>query len=285
MNLHELAERIASGTLKETFMSDFPAEAVARLQRMTADEIEQLLEQMFQIPLNLSHPISVELYQLYYMVSWQQIFAALEFPSDAKVFEIAAGDTVHIPKALDAYSEHASYITANLNTALSERFMDKVSGLRIDLRIIEDDGVRILDYVPEHSVDLVAFHHAVNDIVQTIIARIEDIDTVNSDWWTIEPQMLQAVMAYHDRGELKAAVFDEFIAIISTCCQLLKPGGYLVFDNCTFEGYEDIGYSTSFHSGYIELTRQWIQEASLGLQEVQLEGYDCQHGWLMLRKV
>jgi len=284
MNLRELAERIASGTLKETFMSDFPDDAVARLQEMSADEIERQLEQVIQIPLNLSKPASYELYQLYYMVSWQQIFAKLELPADAEVFEIAAGDTVHVPKALDAYSESASYVTANLNKALTERFIDKTAGLHIGIRVIEDDGVRILDYVPEGTVDVVAFHHAVNDIVQTILSGVEGIDTVGSDWWSIEPQMLRAVMAYHERGELKEAVYGDFIRIIETCAKLLKPGGYMVFDNCTFEGYEEIGYSTSFHSAYIELTRQWVQEADLGLTETRLDGYDSAHWWLILRK-
>lgn len=284
MNLRELAERIASGSLKETLMNDFPAEAVARLQEMGVDSIEQQLEQVIQIPLDLSGPISYELYQLFYMVSWQQLCAKLKLPAEAKVFEIAAGDTVHIPKALDAYSESASYVTANLNKALTKRFIDKTAGLNIGIRIIEDDGVRILDYVPEGTVDVVAFHHAVNDIVQTILSGIEGIDTVGSDWWSIEPQMLRAVMAYHERGELKAAVYGDFIRIVETCAKLLKPGGYMIFDNCTFEGYEDIGYSTSFHSAYIELTRQWIQEADLGLAEIRLDGYDSAHWWLILRK-
>lgn len=284
MNLRELAERIASGMLKETLMNDFPAEAVARLQEMSADEIERQLEQVIQIPLNLSSPVSYELYQLFYMVSWQQIFAKLELPAEAKVFEIAAGDTVHVPKALDAYSESATYVTANLNKALTQRFIDKTEGLRIGIQVIEDDGVRILNYVPEGSIDVVAFHHAVNDIVQTIISGIEGIDTVNNDWWTIEPQMLRAVMAYHERGELKAAVHGDFTRMIETCGKLLRPGGYMVFDNCTFEGYEEIGYSTSFHSAYIELTRQWIQEAELGLEEIRLDGYDSANWWLILRK-
>lgn len=95
MNLRELAERIASGSLKETLMNDFPAEAVARLQEMGVDSIEQLLEQVIQIPLDLSDPISYELYELFYMVSWQCV--KLKLPAETKMFEIAAGDTVHLP--------------------------------------------------------------------------------------------------------------------------------------------------------------------------------------------
>ncbi|WP_144940263.1 hypothetical protein [Paenibacillus sp. 32O-W] len=284
MNLSELAKQVETGKFKQHLEKHFPEDVAIRLGGMTAAEIEREFKQVIQVPIRLSGEMGHELFELFYTASWFNLFDRLQVPADGMLFEIAAGDTVYIPKALDAYSSVAKYVTANLNKELSENFMRKTASLRIDIRVIQDDGIHILDYYPEGSFDVVSLHHAVNDIIQTIIANQEGIDTVNSNWWTIEPQMLQAVMAYHNRGELKNAAYGGFIGIIETLGKLLKPGGYMIFDNCTHEGYEKLGYSSEFHSAYIQLAREWIQEANLGLEEVKLEAYDSKW-WMVLRKL
>ena len=129
-----------------------------------------------------------------------------------------------------------------------------------------------------------AFHHAINDIIQTIIANREGIDTENQDWWSIEPQMLQAVMEYHRKGTLKDAAYQAFIQIIDTSCKQLKSGGYMIFDNITYAGYDEMGYSSEFHNDYIQLARSWISEANLGLEEIEVDSYDKQW-WMIWRKV
>lgn len=96
--------------------------------------------------------------------------------------------------------------------------------------------------------------------------------------------MLQAVMTYHNTGKLKDAAYNSFIGIIETCNRLLKKGGYMIFDNCTYAGYESMGYSSEFHSSYINLAREWIKEAQLGLEEVEMPSYDSKW-WMVLRKV
>lgn len=58
----------------------------------------------------------------------------------------------------------------------------------------------------------------------------------------------------------------------------------MIFDNITYSGYEEMGYSSEFHSNYIQLARSWISEANLGLEEIEVESYDKQW-WMILRKV
>lgn len=156
--------------------------------------------------------------------------------------------------------------------------------MQLDVTIIQDDGANIMNYYDGESFEVIAFHHALNDIIQTIIAEIEGIDTIHNDWWTIEPQLLQAVMAYHNSGQLKRAAYEPFIRIIDTCNRLLKKGGLMIFDNCTYAGYESLGYSSEFHSAYISLAREWIHEANLGLEEVEMPAYDGKW-WMVLRKI
>ncbi|WP_422657106.1 hypothetical protein ACK8P5_15175 [Paenibacillus sp. EC2-1] len=272
------------GSQMERLTRGFSAETLELITSLSEEALQQKLARMITPPITLNERTDSELLELYYTSSYVHLFETFNIPKKAKLFEIAAGDTIFIPKALNAYAdEGAKYITANLNKSLTSGFREKASELSIELEIIEDNGINILSYCGEGKVDVAVFHHAMNDIVQTIIAEREGNDTVNVDWWTAEPQMLQTVMAYHNRGELKTAAYSEFISIIETCMKLLKEDGYFIFDNCTYAGYEDMGYNSDFHSNYIQLAREWIHEADLGLQEVELEGFDPKW-WMVLQK-
>ncbi|SMF82673.1 hypothetical protein SAMN05661091_2218 [Paenibacillus uliginis N3/975] len=262
----------------------FSAETKELIASLSDDELHRRLDGMITPPITLAERSDPEMLQLYYTSSYVHLMEFLNVPKDAKLFEIAAGDTIFIPKALDTHGEEgAKYVTANLNQDLTEGFRDKTAELSIEIQVIEDNGARILNYCGQGSMDVIVFHHALNDIVQTMIAQREGIDTIHSDWWSVEPQMLQAVMDYHNRGELKQAVYGEFISIIETCHQLLKEEGIIIFDNCIYAGYEKIGYSSEFHSNYIQFAREWINEADLGLQEVQVPGFD-EKWWMVLQK-
>lgn len=286
MKINELAKQINTGKFKENLQKEFSPEIDLRLSTMSEEELKNHLNQVISVPINLSGEMSYELLELYYTASWYCIFENENLPRNTSVFEVGAGNIVYIPKALNAYSsgEGGKYVTANLNNGLTQEFKEKTKGLDVKVEIIQDNGANILNYYSEESFDVIAFHHAINDIIQTIIADIEEIDTINNNWWTIEPQMLQSVMAYHHAGKLKEAAYDPFIRIISTCNRLLKKGGYMIFDNCTYAGYESMGYSSEFHSSYINLAREWIKEAQLDLEEVEMLSYDSKW-WMVLRKV
>lgn len=269
----------------EQLTRDFSAETKELITGLSDEALQEKLSGMIAPPITLLQETDTELLQLYYTSSYVYLMEALNIPRDAKLFEIAAGDTIFIPKALDAHAEEgAKYVTANLNLDLTRGFREKTSELCIEIEVIEDDGANILNYCGRGMMDLVVFHHAVNDIIQTIVAQREGLDTIHSDWWTMEPQMLQAVMDYHNRGELKSTAYSEFIGIIQSCKELLKDAGYIILDNCTYAGYENVGYSSEFHSNYIQLAREWINEANLGLEEVELQGFD-KKWWMILQKV
>lgn len=284
MNLRTLAAQIQAGKFQTGLERHLSAGTGSRLHGLDVDGLESWLGQVIRNPIDLSGEGSRELLELYYTASWHNLFEMLHIPSEASLFEIGAGDTVYIPRALNAFSGSATYVTANLNKQLTQNFLQKTADLSIQVRVIEEDGARILDYCDPGSFEIVSFHHAINDIIQTIIASIEGIDTVNNNWWAIEPQMLQAVMKHHEAGTLRQVAFDPFIQIVDTCRRLLNNDGYIIFDNCTYAGYEKLGYSSEFHSNYINLARQWIAEADLGLEEVDLPSFD-RNWWMILRKV
>ncbi|KKO54326.1 hypothetical protein XI25_08585 [Paenibacillus sp. DMB20] len=285
MNMQTLAEKMSAGVFYDLLKRDFSQEMISELEQMNVVQKENKLKDILAVPINLSKQRVFEYLQLYYSASWQNLFIELDMPRALSLFEVGAGDVIYIPKALDAYSKKmGAYVTANLNRGLAQNFQEKTKGMDINIQVVEDDAANIGLYYQESSFDVVAFHHAINDIIQTIIAHREGIDTVSNDWWTIEPQMLQAVMDYHRKSILKDAAYHEFIKIIDMSHKLLKTGGYMVFDNITYAGYEEMGYSSEFHSDYIQLARSWISEANLGLEEIEVESYDRQW-WMILRKV
>ncbi|MEK3782376.1 hypothetical protein [Paenibacillus sp. FSL R5-0810] len=285
MNMQTLAEKLSAGEFDDILKRDFSRDMISELEQMNAVQLENKLKDILAVPIDISKPRVFEYLQLYYSASWHNLFMELNLPRPLSLLEVGSGDIVYIPKALDAYSNNmGTYVTANLNRELTRSFQDKTKGMDINVQVIEDDAANIGLYYPASSFDVVAFHHAINDIIQTIIADREGIDTVNHDWWTIEPLMLQAVMDYHRKGMLKDAAYDAFIQIMDTSRKQLKSGGYMIFDNITYAGYDEMGYSSEFHSSYIELARSWISEANLGLEEIEIDSYDNQW-WMVLRKV
>lgn len=285
MNMQTLAEKISAGVFNDILKRDFSQDMISELEQMNAVQLEDKLKDILEVPIGISKPRVFEYLQLYYSASWQNLFMELNMPRALSLLEVGSGDIVYIPKALDAYSKHmGTYVTANLNRELTQNFQEKTKGMDINIQVVEDDAANIGLHYPASSFDVVAFHHAINDIIQTIIADREGIDTVNNDWWTIEPLMLQAVMDYHRKGILKDAAYQAFIQIMDTSQKQLKSGGYMIFDNITYAGYDEMGYSSEFHSDYIQLARSWISEANLGLEEIEVDSYDKQW-WMILRKV
>lgn len=285
MDMQTLAEKMSAGVFNDILKRDFSQDMISELEQMNAIQLENKLKDILAVPIGISKQRVFEYLQLYYSASWQNLFMELNMPRALSLLEVGAGDVVYIPKALDAYSKNmGTYVTANLNRELTQNFQEKTKGMDVSIRVVEDDAANIGLYYPESSFDVVAYHHAINDIIQTIIANREGIDTVNNDWWSIEPQMLQAVMDYHGKGILKDAAYHEFIQIIDTSHKQLKRGGYMIFDNITYSGYDEMGYSSEFHSNYIQLARSWISEANLGLEEIEVESYDKQW-WMILKKV
>jgi hypothetical protein len=235
MDLFELSKQIKAEDFQNNFVKFVPLKTRDILNRMSIFEVEKLLNKIFTDTVNIGGETEWELYNIYYTAAWYDLFHKLNLPFEMSIYEIATGDTVHVPQSLDIYSaDRGKYITLNLNKELSQSFLSKTKNIDANVRLIEDNGVNILNYYSENTFDIVAFQHAINDTVQTIIADIEGIDTLNNNWWEIEPQMLRAVYASYQAGKLKDMVCEKFIDIIKVCYKSLKKNGYMIFNNCTF---------------------------------------------------
>ena len=65
------------------------------------------------------------------------------------------------------------------------------AGLDIRVDIVEDNAANLPEHCAAGSVDLICFHHAVNDLLQTAVAHTRGMDTVTVDWWPNEEQMIR----------------------------------------------------------------------------------------------
>lgn len=275
---------LKEGKWRRDLLGTVRVDAADRFAAMSELELQSVFDTVMDVPVNFSPDFGGSIFDLYYTTAWLYTFNALSLPKDMTVLEIAAGDTINVPVALNIYSNgQGKYITANLNKELSERFYKKTEKLSISRTIVEDNAVNLARYVNSQSIDIVTFQHAINDIVQTIVAENVGIDTINSNWKDILAPMIQKVMEYDQRGMLRDIVYDEFVAIIKTCAGRLKNNGYMVFNNCIFKGDLDRGYSRDFYASYIRLALDWLNEADLGLQVVTCAGFDP-NWWLVLRK-
>jgi len=285
MDFTKLAEQIKTVGFENYLGRYVPTKTRDKLLEMNAYDIEKLYNKIFPGIVNAEGETEWDMMWLYYRAAWYDLFTELDLPLDMNIYEIATGDTICVPQALDIYSAgHGKYVTLNLNKELSLSFTTKTKDMAIYIRLIEDNGTNILNYYDDGTFNVVAFQHAINDIVQTIVSDAVGIDTLNTNWWETEPQMLRAVYSSFKEGKLKGIAYDPFINIIKVCYKSLKNGGYMIFNNFTRRAnYEELGYSSKFHSNYINMARDWIAEANLGLEEIEIDGYD-KKWWMVLRK-
>ena len=285
MDFYILSRLIKDGKYTSSLYAYLPEEVRKTLDAMTESEITSKLRQISEVPIRLNDASDRSLHHFRYSAAWLNIFERMSLPADTAMLEIAAGSAVHIAQALDAYAgSQGRYVAFNMNKELTRSFYQKTASLRMNIRIVEDNALKAPQYFDGETFDVIAFHHAVNDIIQTSVADADGIDTIHCDWQQAEPRMLRAVMRHHDAGTLKAVAYPDFTRIVECCRNVLKMGGIMVFSNFTFTmDYEALGYSMEFHNAYIALARQWIGEANLGLSEVLLDGYDPKW-WMILRK-
>ena len=286
---HEiLVQSIGTRPWREALFRAIDSDAAATLRDATADELGELFARVMRVPVELgdigARVPGRSVFTLFYLASWLSALDRLAVPRNAATLEIAAGDTVYVPVALDIHTAGGgSYVTANLNEELTAGFRAGTAGLRIPTRVVEDHAANLAAHCEPESFDLVAFQHAVNDLVQTAVADENGIDTVHLDWFEILPTMVRLVMEYHRDGRLETNVRSAFVGLMATAASLLRPGGHMVFNNCVFQVDLEAGYETDLYASFISLARRWIARSGLELEIVDPEWIDPQW-WMVVRK-
>lgn len=220
-------------------------------------------------------PLCGPLFRLRCVADWKGVMDHAGLPPEALVVEVASGASDPVPAAASiSVGASCRYVSANLNKRLTNGLRRALQRLPIAWSIVEDDAVRLRHYVSPGSVDLVAFHHAVNDVIQTIIFTAEGRDTADADWGDVLPDMVRLTAQWWSDGRLESEARPEFMKLIAVCTELLKPGGVAAFTHHMYEVDISLGYPMELYSGFVALARRWIQSATLPLREVTMSGYD-----------
>ncbi|MDH7569990.1 MAG: class I SAM-dependent methyltransferase [Armatimonadota bacterium] len=214
---------------------------------------------------------------------WLALFRDLDLPRDAFVVEVCAGGSPPVVLALAAHAPNRGrYVGVNLNRGLGEQLRARAAALPVDALFVEANARRLGDYVGHATADCVAFHHAVNDILQTAVADAEGIDTVDLEWWPNERRLIELTAAYEKAGLLHSVGWETVREIAAAAAQAVKPGGYLLFDHWTSGGYLNAEwFPKTLFSEMIPHTRALL--CPLALREVTPPHLERQW-WMVLQR-
>lgn len=246
-----------------------------------ADKIRFLAE-LIEKPIVFENPEII--YDWYFRNKWADALKAIHKETSISVFEIGAGGCDIVPKAVANSFSHpdTKYVTANLNKELTQIFKWKTEKDPITISVIEDDALNVSSYVAKNAFDIIVFEHSVNDVLETILAEKNGIDTVNGGWMDILPSITEVVNREWNNGTFEENTKPEFLNLISTCLEVLKPGGFLVFAHYQFQYNLDIGLSSELNQALIPTVRKWFCEQNIG-EEIFFDDFDP-NWWMFIKK-
>ena len=241
-------------------------------------------ERLSQLQALLEKPIArfTVVNEVFFRARWAEVLAAVHAGKDLTLLEIASGDTDMIPQMMARACPHSRYITANMNRILTERLRAKTADLPLELVVIEEDAAAINAHLPAGSVDIIAFQHAVNDVLQAILCDQQGVDTIFADWMETLPEMIRILQRETGQNSLEQNVKPAFMALLARLLTVLKQDGVLVMNHYMLQLDLDWGYPPVLWEELIPIVREWLKDCP-GCKEVFLDGFDSQW-WLFLQK-
>jgi hypothetical protein len=220
---------------------------------------------------------------LYFRARWGEVLQRLHPDPHLALLEVATGDADMIAQTMERTHPAGRYITANMNASLNASFTRKTAALTLDIRLFADDASAIERYIGPESVDVIAFQHALNDVVQAILCAQQGIDTVYADWMDTLPKMIAILQVETAQNTLEQHARPPLLDLMQTLRQVLRKGGIIAMNHYQFQLDLDWGYPPALFENFVPMVRQWLQGCP-GYQEIQLDGFHPQW-WLFLQKL
>jgi|GEM_PF-1861765 len=243
------------------------------------------LERLTQIKAILEKPIArfTPVNEVFFRARWAEVLRAAQPGQGLTLLEIATGDTDVIPQMMAREYPHSRYISANMNRILTESLRAKTKDIPVEVMVIEEDAAGIDRHLAAGSVDLVAFQHAVNDVLQAILCDQQGVDTIYTDWMETLPTMIQILQREIDENTFEQHVRPGYLSLLEKLLTVLRKDGLIVMNHYMFQLDLDWGYPPGLWEDLIPITRAWVQ-ALPGCREVFFEGFDP-HWWMFLQKI
>jgi hypothetical protein len=257
---------------------------VLRPDEYTAYQSIPQAERLRQLKALLEAPIArfTPVNEAFFRARWAEALQAVQAGPRPTLLEIASGDADMIPQMLARTRPHSRYITANMNRILTARLRQKTQDLALEMEVIEDDAAHIERHLPAESVDVIAFQHAVNDVIQAILCAQAGVDTIYADWMETLPRMIAILQRETAQDTLEQHAKGAFLSLLGGLLRVLKPGGVMVMSHYMFQLDLDWGYPPHLWENMLPMARLWFQELP-GCKEVTFEGFHPQW-WIFLQK-
>lgn len=243
------------------------------------NEIENQLKAILEKPINSFTYVN----EVYFRARWAEVLKVLNLKENIKLLEIASGDAEMIPKVMAYTHPNSNYITANMNKILNRSLVDKTQELNLKIDIIEDDAMYIESHIGKEVVDIIAFQHSINDVIQAILCDKEGVDTIYSDWMETLPKMIEILQKEISQNTLEKHAKVPFLELMKELMKVLKTGGIVAMNHYMFQLDLDWGYPQDLFENMIPMIRDWLQELT-GCKEIYFDEFDP-NWWIFLQKV
>jgi hypothetical protein len=220
--------------------------------------------------------------EAYFRARWGEALDKLQPEGAFTLMEVASGDADMIPQCMARLRPGSRYIAANMNEKLNESLLQKTRGLPLVFELVSDDAANIRAHVGDGKVDVIAFQHAVNDVLQAILCAREGVDTVSSDWMETLPAMIGMLQREVAADTLEKNVREPFLQLIRSLLPTLRAGGHIAINHYMFQLDLDWGYPPRLFEDMLDMVRPWLN-ALTDCREVTLDGFDPKW-WIFLKK-
>ncbi len=243
----------------------------------------EYLKSLLEKPIEFTLPVSI--YAWYFRNKWGEALKTVLNKQMLNLLEIGSGSTDMLPQIMSRLFNHSKtkYTTINMNKELTSIFRNATNKLPIQIDIIEDAGQKIEDYFSGNELDVVVFEHSVNDIIQAMLAERNGIDTIDSDWFDVLPQMIEIVNKEYVSGSLESSVKNELLELIKSCLKVLKKDGYIIINHFQYQYDLNLGMNPELWENLLPIVRSWINDSSIGL-EVYFDEFEPQW-WMFIKKI
>jgi len=203
--------------------------------------------------------------------TWERVLDFMRLPERPRVQEVVFGADLTVPRALAQVRPGAYYTALVMRADGGSARAKALAGMALDLS--PEGG-------PE-SFDLIALHHAVDDLIESAVAEAEGIGGFTPDAEQVRHRVVRALRAYHRSGELEDTARPHFLRAVTGLSRTLSHGGRLVMSHHVVESDLTLGHPLDAYTDYLTMARRWLSEAGLPFQEVSADGLPRQW-WLCL---
>jgi hypothetical protein len=187
----------------------------------------------------------------------QDLAGRKNFEQPFSVLEIGPGSTESVVRALALSRIPARYSAINENRPLSVGLRDSLRKYEFPANVISADvfGMDISEC------DLLVLHHALNDIVESALAKERSIDVVDRNWRDTRVERFRAVRNTICMPDGHEKIVSIFRCLIEKASEALSKGGHLVANHCCFQNEIRDGYDCRLNNSFVDIFRSLLMSS------------------------